>query len=259
MPVHDLYDFQGKTALITGASSGLGERFAQCLSDAGARVILASRNFKKLEALSKTLKNAKAIQMDVTDQKSVQTCFDDLDAAGEKIDICVNNAGIRKLTPILDTSETENFEDVIKTNLLGVWFVAKSASIHMASHKVPGSIINIGSVAGTRSYREGASAYSTSKAGVITLTQSLVGELSPHNIRINCINPGLYETPLTESSVRLLETDENLGHKIPLGFIPKPNDLDGLVLYLASNAASRYVTGSYFNIDGGMTCNPNRL
>ena len=242
-----LSDLTGKTALITGASSGLGEQFARCLSGAGARVILAARRVDKLESLSKELKNSRAIQMDMADKQSVKNCFVELEQAGEKIDICVNNAGIAVLTPIFEEDDNNNFESTIQTNLMGVWYVTKAAATHMKNNDIHGSIINIGSVNGDAIPAKNGAAYCISKAAVIHLTKTLVGELSPHKIRINCISPGWFRTPMNGPDV------EQIIPLIPYGDIAEPNDLDGLILYIASNNASKYVTGASFTIDGGMS------
>ena len=134
-----LFDLQGKTAIITGASSGLGEQFARSLSGAGARVILTARRIDKLNDLAANLGNAKAIQMDVSDKQSVKSCFAELEKDGEKIDICVNNAGIAILTPIFEEDDHDNFESIIQTNLMGVWYVTKAVANHMKNHGIHGS------------------------------------------------------------------------------------------------------------------------
>jgi NAD(P)-dependent dehydrogenase (short-subunit alcohol dehydrogenase family) len=242
-----LFDLTGKTALITGASSGLGESFARCLSKAGARVILASRNFVKLQDLAKSLGNALPLEMDVSDKNSVAGAFNRLENANEKIDICINNAGIEKHTPIFQPDQNADFESVIQTNLMGVWFVTKAVSNHMKNHGIHGSIINIGSVNGDAVPAKEWSAYSVSKAAVMHLTKTLTGELSPHNIRINSISPGWFKTPMTEADI------DTIAPYVPCGSVADALDLDGLVLYLASNMASRYVTGSCFTIDGGIS------
>ena len=242
-----LLDLKGKTALITGASSGLGEQFARCLSGAGARVILTARRIDKLNDLAAELNNARAIQMDVSDKQSVKSCFAELEKAGEKIDICVNNAGIAVLTPIFDEDNKGDFESTIQTNLMGVWYVTKVVANHMKNHGIHGSIINIGSVNGDAIPAKSGAAYCISKAAVIHLTKTLVGELSPHKIRINCISPGWFRTPMNGPDV------EQIIPLIPYGDIAEPSDLDGMILYLASNNASKYVTGSTFTIDGGMS------
>ena len=146
-------DFNGKTVLITGASSGLGEQFSRCLSNRGARVLLASRRIDKLNELSKKMGNAKAIQMDVADKKSVISCFDDLEKAGEQIDTCINNAGIAKLTPIFEDDPHDDFESLIQTNLMGVWYVTKAAASHMKNNNIHGSMINIGNLSSNAASR----------------------------------------------------------------------------------------------------------
>jgi NAD(P)-dependent dehydrogenase (short-subunit alcohol dehydrogenase family) len=242
-----IFNLKGKTALITGASSGLGEQFARCLSGAGARVLLAARRIDKLNDLADELNNTKAIQMDVSDQQSVKSCFAELEKDGEKIDICVNNAGIGVLTPIFTEDNKGDFESTIQTNLMGVWYVTKAVANHMKNHGIHGSIINIGSVNGDAIPAKSGAAYCISKAAVIHLTKTLVGELSPHKIRINCISPGWFRTPMNGPDV------EQIIPLIPYGDIAEPSDLDGMILYLASNNASKYITGSTFTIDGGMS------
>lgn len=247
MNASQLYDFHGKTALITGASGGLGEQFARCLSYAGARVVIAARRIDKLEKLVRELGNAKAIKLDVADKESVNSCFAELEKSGEKIDICISNAGIGKLTPIFEEDKNNDFESIIQTNLMGVWYVTKAVANHMKSNNIHGSIINIASINGASTPAKEGSAYSISKAGVIHLTKTLVGELSPCNIRINCISPGWFKTDMTEANI-----DKVTPH-IPTGFAANPEDMNGLILYLSSNKASKYVTGSNFTIDGGMS------
>ena len=248
-----LFDLKGKTALITGASSALGERFARCLSGAGARVILAARRIDKLNDLAANLGNAKAIQMDVADKNSVQKCFSELDDSEERIDICINNAGIFKATPVFEEDHQDDFESVMQTNVMGVWYVAKAASNHMKRRGTHGSIINISSVNGANYLQANRVGYCASKAAVIQMTKALVGELSPSKIRVNCIVPGPFHTPATDYKVSTPELRKNLEASIPLGFFAEPRDLDGAILYLASNQASRYVTGSIITIDGGIS------
>lgn len=242
-----IFDLKGKTALITGASSGLGEQFARTLSSAGVRVILAARRIDNLNLLREELENARVIKMDVSDKESVARSFDELEHYGEKIDICINNAGIAALTPIFEESENNDFERIIHTNLTGVWYVTKHTANHMKQHEIHGSIINIGSVNGQALPAKNGAAYSASKAAVIHLTKTLVGELSPYHIRINCISPGWFKTPMSGTDV------EQIIPLIPYKDIGEPTDLDGAILFLASNQMSRYVTGSTFTIDGGIS------
>lgn len=248
-----LFDLKGKTALITGASIGLGEQFAHSLSAAGARVILAARRIDKLNDLAANLGNAKAIQMDVSDKQSVKSCFAELEKAGERIDICVNNAGIFKATPVFEEDHQNDFESVMQTNVMGVWYVTKATANHMKNHGIHGSIINISSVNGANYLQANRVGYCASKTAVIQMTKALVGELSPNKIRVNCIVPGPFHTPATAYKVSTPELRKTLEASIPLGFFAEPSDLDGLMLYLASNNASKYVTGSTFTIDGGIS------
>lgn len=245
--MNDLFDLTGKTALITGASSGLGEQFAKVLSKAGARVILTARRLDKLKSIANKLDNSLTIEMDVSNKQSVSKVFQEIEKAGEKIDICINNAGIAEFTPVFSDDDQCVFESVIQTNLMGVWYVTNMVSIHMKSHGIKGSIINIGSVNGDHVPAKEGAAYSVSKAAVIHLTKTLVGELSPYQIRINCISPGWFKTPMNSSDLSHMHT------LIPYGNIAEPNDMDGLILYLASNTASQYVTGVNFTIDGGIS------
>jgi NAD(P)-dependent dehydrogenase (short-subunit alcohol dehydrogenase family) len=245
------YDFHGKTALITGASGGLGEQFARCLHARGARVLLASRREDKLKNLSDELGNAKAIKMDVADKNSVISCFSELEAAGEKIDICINNAGIAKLTPIFEEEQNDDFESLIQTNLMGVWYVTKAVANHMKSHNIHGSIINIASINGEAFPYKEATGYAISKAAVIHMSKSLVTELSPYKIRINSISPGLFRTPMTAHKVGTEEQQKEFANLIPLGFVASPQDLDSALMFLAHNEHSAYITGTNITVDGG--------
>jgi len=251
MSLAQLYDFHGKTALITGASGGLGEQFARSLCSRGARVLLASRSINKLKNLSDELGNAQAIQMDVADKTSIVSCFRDLEQAGEKIDICVNNAGIVKLTPIFAEEQSDNFESMIQTNLVGVWYVTRAVANHMKTNSIHGSIINIASINGDAFPYKETTGYAISKAAVIHMSKALVTELSPYKIRINTISPGLFCTPMTSSKVGTQKQQEELANLIPLGFVANPQDLDSALMFLAHNEHSAYMTGANITVDGG--------
>ena len=255
MDIIKSYNLNGKTALITGASGKLGEQFARTLSTRGARVILTGRNLDKLKTLKCNLKNSRAIQLDIADKRSIGECFSTLEKSGEKIDICINNAAILKPTPVFKLNLNNNdFENVIQTNVIGTWHVLQHTVNHMKNKKIRGSIINISSAGADKVSRANVSGYYASKAAILRLTQNLVHELSPHNIRINTILPGTVLTAMTESRFKSKEDIEEANSKIPLQRLGQAEDLDGIILYLASNEASKYVTGSSFTIDGGMSC-----
>lgn len=246
-----LFDLSNKTVLIVGASSGMGKRFAQIFSQVNARVILSSRREAELNALSTTIHNSKAIKMDISDEASVKKAFNHLTQENEKIDVVVCSAGIGGLTPIFDTEKNSHFQKIIQTNLMGVWYVTQQAAIHMKENNIAGSIILVSSINGTNRVRANISAYAASKAAVIHLAKTLTGELGEHNIRINAIAPGLVRTPMSDYKLTTPESREEMKKTIPLSFVAEPEDLDGTILYLASNKASRYVTGTCLKIDGG--------
>ncbi|HJK85661.1 MAG TPA: SDR family oxidoreductase [Candidatus Megaira endosymbiont of Stentor roeselii] len=141
----------------------------------------------------------------------------------------------------------------MQTNVMGIWYVTQFMAMHMKDNSIKGSIINIASINGTTKLGKNITGYCVSKAAVIQLTKALVGELSEAKIRINCIVPGLFPTPLTDSYLSILENRQVITNVIPLNFVATLSDLDGIILYLSSNKASRYVTGSSITVDGGMS------
>ena len=251
----DLFNLKGKTALVTGASSGLGEQFARCLSQAGARVIMAARNLEKLETLSQEIPDTMPLQFDIADKNSVQRAFEVLEEKKEQIDICINNAATYRPTPLFEESADDevDFEEMLQTNVLGTWHITKLIAAHMKKHAIHGSIINISSVNATHYLHSKRAGYCASKAAIIQMTKALVGELGDLGIRINCIVPGLIHTPATDYKLQTEEQRVEFRRLIPLHFIAQPSDLDGTILYLASNKASAYLTGSVITIDGGVS------
>lgn len=247
------YNFGNKTVLITGASSGLGERMASVFAEQGAKVILASRRENALHSITKKIPNSFYYLMDVANRHSVYKTFQQIEQDGHQIDICINNAGIAQLTPVFGSSDEDGFELIIQTNVMGTWYVTQAVASHMKKHAIAGSIINISSVNGANKLREGLTAYAASKAAVMQMTKALVGELAKENIRINCVAPGLFHTPLTDYKLNTSKAKEEMAQKIPLGFVGDPADLDGTILYLASNETSKYVTGSCLVVDGGVS------
>lgn len=251
------FDLTGKTALITGASSGLGQRFAQILALNGAKVIICARRNEKLVLLAQEIKNrgghALPIRMDVTLKEDVEKVIHQLTLQGERIDILINDAGVASPTPIFESDAEEEFEQQFKTNTIGLWYVTKAVVHHMKQNSISGSIINISSINGANRLGEGFAGYCASKAGVIQLTKALVGELAKAHIRINCILPGVFATPMTTHRIEDPIKRNELEKLIPVGFIAEPQDLDGTILLLASNAASRYITGAAFTVDGGIS------
>ena len=169
------FDLKNKTALITGASSGLGERFSRVLSEAGTRVILAARQEEKLNSLAQKLGNALPLKMDVADKNSVKSAFEKLEESGEKIHICINAAGLAKLGYIFEEEGDDDFVAMHEVNVMGVWHVTKAVANHMKNNNIHGSIINIGSVSGDLLPAQGGSAYCSSKASVHKFNKNLGG------------------------------------------------------------------------------------
>ena len=248
-------DLSGKTALVTGASSGLGHHFAQSLAASGASVVVAARRTERLTGLVEAIQSkggkALALRCDVTDVASVADCVSEAVQCTGGIDILVNNAGIADPAPALETTEAQ-WNAVIDTNLNGAWHVAQHVARSMVAGQRKGSIINIASILGLR-VATSLPAYVAAKAGLIHLTKALALEWARANIRVNAIAPGYI---LTEINQEWFSTEGGQAaiKRIPQRRIGTPADLDGPLLLLASDASS-YMTGSIIVADGGHAVN----
>jgi sorbose reductase len=254
MSVLDLFDLHGRTALVTGASSGIGKKVAEAYLQAGAQVAIAARHFEVLEKVAAELASTGATVMpigcDVTQPDQVSRMVDQVTAELGGIDIAVCNAGVINLKAMLEMAP-EEFQAMQDTNVTGVFLTAQAAARAMVSQGRGGAIINTASMSGhIINVPQQAGHYCTSKAAVIQLTKALAVELAPHNIRVNSVSPGYILTELVEP---MAEYHRLWEPKIPLGRIGRPEELTGLYLYLASEASS-YMTGSDVVIDGGYTC-----
>ncbi len=249
--MESIFDLSGKTALVTGASSGIGSHFAQTLAQAGANVALAARRTKHLKARAASLEHSRSqiswIQMDVTDKASVELAFEQSVCVHGQIDIVVNNAGIAFQGSALETSESD-WDAVIETNLKGAWLVAQQAGRHMSSNSKGGTIINIASILGRR-VMGGVAPYAVTKAALEHLTRLLAYEWARHSIRVNAIAPGYIVTDMNRDYLES-PLGEKAKAKIPQRRFGRPEDLDGPLLLLASDASS-YMTGSTIVADGG--------
>jgi len=246
----ETFDLTGKTALVTGASQGLGAGFAATLARAGAKVALAARQTGKLAELQGAIEaaggSAHAIAMDVTDAASVRAGFDAAEAALGPVDVLVNNAGIAIPKPFLEVTE-DDWDAVLDTNLKGCFLAGQEAARRMAG-RGGGSIINIASVLGQQVIGHLAS-YCASKAALIQLTKSMGLELARVGVRVNALAPGYVETPINAGFFHG-PAGEKLVKGIPQRRLGRPDDLDGALLLLASDA-SRYMTGTVLTVDGG--------
>lgn len=249
--VQSLFNLTGHTALVTGASSGIGRHMAKTLAQAGAHVIVAARRIDKLQALVDELKasgaKASAVSLDVSQADSVKRCFEEIEALGLLADIIISNAGTTVAKPALDQTE-QDWDDVIDTNLKGCWMVDTEAARRLVAHKKKGSIINIASILGER-VAGAVAPYSTSKAGVIQFTKALALELARYGIRVNAILPGYVVTDLN-SEFLASEAGKKLESRIPFRRFCQMQDLDGPLLLLASEAGQA-MTGTTLPVDWG--------
>lgn len=248
----ELFDLTGKTALITGASGGLGGSFARGLSEAGATVVLAARRLEKLEALAGEIKSAGgkalAVSMDVTDPASVEAAFKTVqDELGSPADIIVNNSGISRDNWFTQMTE-EDWRAVMDCNLDGVWRVAKAGANALMEASKPGSIINIASITAKRPQYTIA-AYAASKAAVEHFTRVMALELAHYGIRANALAPGYFKTDINDEFLES-EPGDKMRKRIPMRRFGDHKELTGALLLLASDAGS-YMTGTTIAVDGG--------
>ncbi|MER2536477.1 MAG: SDR family oxidoreductase [Rhizobiaceae bacterium] len=238
------------SALVTGASSGLGAHFARTLASSGRSVVLAARRIDALHALKRDIEEAggaaEAVALDVTDERSVDDAFAALDRAGVRVDVVVNNAGLTDARPALDITAA-GWDRVVDTNLRGVFLVAQAAARRMKDGG-GGSIINVASILGHRVAGSVAS-YAASKAGVVRLTEALALEWARFGIRVNALCPGYVETDLNRDFFNS-DAGQALVRRIPQRRLGQPGDLDGALLLLATDAG-RYITGTSLAVDGG--------
>jgi 3-oxoacyl-[acyl-carrier protein] reductase len=250
MSEHDIFDLTGKTALVTGASQGLGARFAEVLADRGAAVAVAARQIDKLEALKRRIEEsggrAHAVALDVTETDAVERALAEVEGTLGPIDILVNNAGIAISAGFLDQTAAD-WDKVIGTNLRGAFLVAQAAAKRMAE-RGRGSIVNIESVLGYTTMK-GVAPYAVSKAGLGQMTRSMAVELARFGVRVNGIAPGYIETDINRDFFAT-EAGKKLEKSIPFRRIGQPEELDGALLLLASDAGS-YMSGSTLFVDGG--------
>ncbi len=238
-----MFDLKGKTAIITGASGGLGKAMALALSKHGCKIAI----FDIKPVKTKKLKTkSKYYKVDVSDEDSIRIAVRQVEKDFGKIDILINNAGIFKPTPIEKTTE-QDWNKIINVNLKGYFLMAKHCIKIM---KKNGKIINIASVAGKQAFAN-SSAYNSTKGAIIQLTKTIATDYP--NLNVNAICPGVFKTEMTKDLLKSKEMKKMIKNQIPKQRPGKPEELAGLVLYLASDSSS-YMTGSIITIDGGWTC-----
>jgi len=246
-----MFRLAGHTALVTGASSGLGRHFAGLLARSGARVVAAARRSDRLESLVQTLSQeglaARACSLDVTQAEGVTACFDELQSSQWLPDIIVNCAGVAVSKPLLSQTLTD-WDTVMDTNLKGAWLISQEAIRRLTNRQQGGTIINIGSIIGER-VAGGVVSYCASKAGLHQLTRAMALEVAKLGIRVNALAPGYIRTELNGEFLNS-PAGERLKSRIPQQRFGQPEDLDGPLLLLASDAG-RFITGAVLAVDGG--------
>lgn len=247
------FDLNGRTAFVTGATSGLGRHFAKVLSGAGAAVALAGRRRDRLDAVKREIEQAggraAAIELDVTDEKRIAPAIDQAEAELGPIDILVNNAGLSVFGLAADISVAD-FDKVIGTNLRAPFLLATEVGRRLIAAKREGRIINIASIGSFR-VLPGVTAYCVSKAGLAMMTQCLAREWARKGINVNALCPGYVETELNDEWFASEKGKKQIDG-FPRKRLAKETDLDGMLLLLASDA-SRTITGSLLTVDDGQS------
>ncbi len=251
--MENLFDLSGKVALVTGTSRGLGQYFGRALARAGADLVITSRDVSRLapfqEEIESLGRKALPVKLDVLDENDIANMVRTAVAEYGKIDILVNNAGLNIRHPAAEFTWKE-WDTVLNTNLKGAFFVAQAVGKEMMKREY-GRIIKIGSCTCVFGM-EGIGPYCASRGGILQMTRSLAAEWGRHGVTVNVLAPGWFRT--AQNKV-LYENAKWVGYivdRIPLGRPGQPNDLDGTVIFLASDA-SAYVTGQIILVDGGFT------
>ncbi|HEV7925753.1 MAG TPA: glucose 1-dehydrogenase [Verrucomicrobiae bacterium] len=253
-----LFDLTGKVAIVTGTSRGLGQTFARALAAAGADLVLTGRRLEALREFQREIealgRRTLALELDVREQESIRRMAAQAAAHFGHIDILVNNAGCNVRKPALDVT-WDDWNLILDTNLRGTFFVSQAVAPHMIAQK-RGRIINIGSVTVVAGYA-GLGPYGASRGGVKQLTMSLADDWGVHGVTVNCLAPGWFKTAQNAVLYENQEWVSYLCDRIPLKRPGQPRDLEGAIVFLASDA-SEYVTGQTLLVDGGISTGATR-
>jgi NAD(P)-dependent dehydrogenase (short-subunit alcohol dehydrogenase family) len=249
----EIFDLTGQRAVIIGGTGVLGGRFAKCLAYAGAEVVLLGRSAERgeviVEAITASQGRASFISIDVSDRESLERAAITIENLGGT-DILVNAAGVNSRTPF-NALEDEEWDYLLNVNLSAVFRACQIFAPQMQNRRKGASIINISSASSGPPLSR-VFGYSAAKAGVNNVTQYLARELAPENIRVNAIIPGFFPAEQNRALLTPERIDNILGHT-PMGRLGNPEELDGVLLWLASSRASGFVTGTLIHVDGGFS------
>ena len=249
----DRFRLDDRVVVVTGASSGLGQRFARVVSGVGAKVVLAARRVERLEALSADLPDALAVECDVTSPDGPQHLIDATVDHYGRLDVLINNAGISRVIPAVD-DDLDDFRHELEVDLVAPYDLARRAARWWIDNDHPGVVVNLGSVLGEVSGgRLRVPGYATAKGGLHNLTRELAVQWARRGIRVNALAPAWFETEM--NSAEMFHTDSGRNYVesgTPMGRGGEPHELDGALLLLASDAGS-YLTGHVLLVDGGWT------
>jgi len=250
-----LFDLSGRVAVVTGASSGIGAQLARAMAGAGAQVVVSARRKDRLEALVGELIDegfhASAVPCDVSVDADIDALADAVVGAHGRVDVLVNNAGITEIGPAED-EDAEIWRRVLSTNLDGVFFCAQRFGRVMLGQQ-SGSIVNVASVLGlVGSGQIPQASYAASKGAVVNLTRELAAQWARRGVRVNAIAPGWFESEMTGEMFADERSQRWMAGRTPMGRPGHEGELDGALLYLASDASS-FVTGQVLAVDGGWT------
>ena len=249
-----MFNFEGKTVLITGASYGLGEQFAYAFADAGADLILTARSEDLLHNVADSCREkgreVTAVTGDVSIEDDVKAVVSEgIDAHG-KIDILINNAGIADMRGIApEHFDSETFNQIISVDLVGAFYYARECGRHMLENS-SGSIVNIGSILGNGASENGVIAYSAAKGGLRNMTLQLGTEWADRGVRVNSVSPGFIVTEMTRVALEAMGIDKWIASRTPMRRVGESQEVTNAVMFLASDLAS-YITGVDLLVDGG--------